>query len=238
MAPPEGWAGSEIRLDREETHHAVNVLRVASPDVVTVADGNGRVARCSVARLEGDTLVAEILEVVEHRRLRPEVVVYQGAAKGKKLDDAFERLAELGIGQFWAFGSARSVVEWDRNKTERVVQRWQALARSGAKVARSPFTTDVGGVLSWTELLRRIAQETFSVVLWEEASLPMRTAFVGEPDRIALVVGPEGGLERAEAEALADAGGQLVSLGPRIFRTENASVVAVSALLFHFGLIG
>ena len=238
MAPPERWTGGEIALDREESHHAANVLRVVPPDVITVVDGNGRVARCAVSRFQEDMLVAEILEVVEHRRLKPELVVYQGAAKGKKLDDAFERLAELGVGQFWAFTSARTVVEWDRQKTERVVQRWQSLARSGAKVARSPFTTDVGGVLSWTEVLRRIAQEPFSVVLWEEASLPMRTALVGEPDRVALVVGPEGGLEREEAEALADAGGQLVSLGPRIFRTENASVVAVSALLFHFGLIG
>ena len=66
-------------------------------------------------------------------------------------------------------------------------------------------------------------------MLWEEASLPLRTALDGGGNRVALVVGPEGGLAREEAEALADAGAQLVSLGPRIFRTENASVVAAAA---------
>jgi 16S rRNA (uracil1498-N3)-methyltransferase len=55
---------------------------------------------------------------------------------------------------------------------------------------------------------------------------------------VALVVGPEGGLDRDEAEALADAGAQLVSLGPRIVRTENAALVAASALFFHYGVIG
>jgi 16S rRNA (uracil1498-N3)-methyltransferase len=53
-----------------------------------------------------------------------------------------------------------------------------------------------------------------------------------------MVVGPEGGLARAEIEALADAGAQVVSLGPLILRTENAPVVAASAVLYHYGLIG
>ena len=68
--------------------------------------------------------------------------------------------------------------------------------------------------------------------------MPLRTSLMGMVDRVALVVGPEGGFAREEAEALADAGAQLVSLGPRILRTENAAVVAASVLLFHYGLIG
>ena len=92
--------------------------------------------------------------------------------------------------------------------------------------------------MSWSELVRRVTKEPFTIVLWEEASLPLRTSLSGLTDRVALVIGPEGGLSREEAEALADAGAQLTSLGPTILRTENAPVVAVSALLFHYGLIG
>ena len=55
---------------------------------------------------------------------------------------------------------------------------------------------------------------------------------------MALVVGPEGGLERNEAAALESAGAQLVSLGPMILRTENAPVVAASAILYHYGVVG
>ena len=164
--------------------------------------------------------------------------MYQGAAKGRKLDDAVERLAELGIAEIIAFESARSVVNYDRPKVEKLSDRWSGIAKAGAKVARSPFVTRVGGLISWTELVRRVTKEPLAVVLWEEASFPLRTALVGEAERVALIVGPEGGLAREEAEALADAGAQLVSLGPRIFRSENAGVVATSALLFHYGLIG
>ncbi|MDQ4095463.1 MAG: RsmE family RNA methyltransferase, partial [Actinomycetota bacterium] len=149
-----------------------------------------------------------------------------------------QELSELGVNEFWAYSSRRSVAEWDKQKVDRITSRWRSIARAATKQARSGYTTNVGGVLSWTEVVRKLTKEEYAVVLWEEASLPLRTALVGGAQRIALVVGPEGGLAREEAEALADGGAQLVSLGPRIFRTENAAVVATAALLYHYGLIG
>jgi 16S rRNA (uracil1498-N3)-methyltransferase len=182
--------------------------------------------------------VAEVLESEERRRLKPQIAVYQAAAKGSKVDDVIERLAELGVAEVTVFESERSIVKWQGDKATRQAERWRSHARSAAKVSRNPYVMDVGGPISWTELTRRISKEPLAVVLWEEASLPLRVALTGLSERIALVVGPEGGLTRSEAESLADAGGQLVSLGPLILRTENAAVVAASAVLFHHGLIG
>jgi 16S rRNA (uracil1498-N3)-methyltransferase len=235
---PHGWSESEVVLPDDESHHALKVLRVAPPDVITVTDGKGRIARCAAARVADDTLVAEILESEQRRPLKPHLVVYQGAAKGSKIEDVVERLAELGVAETWIYASARTVVKWDADRIAKLDERWGAIARSAAKQSRNPYLMDVGGGLSFTELTRRIAKEPSAVVLWEEASFPLRTALVEGSDRVALVVGPEGGLERAEAEALADAGAQLVSLGPRILRTENAAVITAAVLQYHFGLIG
>jgi 16S rRNA (uracil1498-N3)-methyltransferase len=232
------WRDAEVWLPAEESHHAVNVLRVAAPDVITVTDGRGLVARCAVERVEGGRLVAEVLERHARRPPKPEIAVYQGAAKGAKVDSVVEKLAELGVVELCVYQSVRSVARWDAAKAARLQERWSSIARSAAKQSRNPFVLQAHGVVGWDELLRGVAAEPFSVALWEEASLPLRTALVGAVDRVALIVGPEGGLERGEAEALAEAGAQLVSLGPRILRTENASVVAASALLFHYGLIG
>lgn len=238
VAGPEGWTETEVTLPTDESHHALKVMRVSVPDVIVVTDGRGKVARCAAARTDGDRLVAEILEVDERRPLKPRIVVYQGAAKGQKIDGIMERLAELGVAEVWVYESSRSVVKWDDQKVAKLADRWRSIARSAAKQSRSPFIMETGGGLSWTELQRRIAKEPNAVVLWEEASFPLRTALVGPTDRVALVVGPEGGLERSEAEALADAGAQLVSLGPQILRTENAAVVTTAALQYHYGLIG
>ena len=237
IAPSSGWSGTEIRLPPEEAHHA-RVLRVGTPDVITVTDGKGSVARCAVRVAEPTEVVAEILEQEERRRSTPEIVVYQGAAKGHKNDEVIERLAELAVAEVSVFSSERSVVRWDRAKSEKLAERWGAIARSAAKQSRNPYVCRTSAGLSFTELQRRVAKEPLALVLWEEAMLPLRTALVDTTERLALVVGPEGGLSQAEAESLADAGGQLVSLGPHILRTEVAPVVAVSALMYHYGLIG
>ena len=238
IASPDAWSQSEVALPPDESHHALKVMRVSPPDVIVVTDGKGRVARCAAARVEGERLIAEILEDDHRRALKPRLIVYQGAAKGHKVDSIVERLAELGVAEVWVYESSRSVVRWDDAKVAKLGERWRAIARSAAKQSRSPYVLEAGGGLSWTELQRRVAKEPHAVVLWEEASLPLRTALGAATERIALVVGPEGGLERAEAESLADAGAQLVSLGPQILRTENAAVVTAAALQYHYGLIG
>jgi 16S rRNA (uracil1498-N3)-methyltransferase len=238
FAPPEAWATDALTLPPDESHHATRVLRISPPDVITVTDGRGTVARCAVAGTSNGELRAEILERERRTPPTPRLVVYQGAAKGGKLDDVIERLAELGVAEFWSFEAERSVVVWDESKLARLNQRWASIARSAAKQSRSPFLLEAHAGLAWDRLLVQLAQEPLAVALWEGASLPLRAVLEGRVERVALVVGPEGGLSRAEAESLADAGAPLVSLGPNILRTENAAVVAASALLFHYGLIG
>lgn len=238
VAPPECWSPEVVRLPEEESHHALRVLRVVPPDVITVGDGNGLVARCAVRSIEDDIVTAEVVERTTHRRLRPEVAVYQGAARSSKVDTVVERLAELGVAETCSFESSRSVVRWDERKVDRLDERWSMIARSAAKQSRNPFVMRTKAGLAWPDLVARISREPLAVCLWEQASLPLRTALMEPAGRVALIVGPEGGFERAEAEALADAGAQLVSLGPRILRTENAAFAATTALLFHYGLIG
>jgi 16S rRNA (uracil1498-N3)-methyltransferase len=236
-APPESWSEELVRLPADESHHALAVLRLGRGDELTVTDGSGRVARCVLRGGDGETVEAGVLEVTTHRRPRPELAVFQGAAKGTKLHALTERLAALGVAEMRVFGSERSVVAWDEPKRARLEARWGALARAGAKQSRSPWVMSTGAPLRWAELVARLALEGRAVVLWEEATEPLRSA-LADAARIALVVGPEGGLARHEAAELADAGARLASLGPRILRTEEAAVVAAAGILWHFGAIG
>jgi 16S rRNA (uracil1498-N3)-methyltransferase len=237
FAERSSWKRDRILLDPSESHHAVKVLRVAASDVVTVTDGEGTTARCTLAE-SGGTLVAEILNRRTHLRPSPELVVFQGAPKGRKADDVIERLSEIGAAEVRIFDGRRSVVRWDESRSRKHAKRWSAIARGAAKQSRNPFVTRTGPVLSWQEMLGRIQKEVLAAALWEEATRPLRMALEDGAGRVALVIGPEGGLDHAEAQQLEDAGAKLVSLGRRILRTENAPIVGVSAVLFHYGVIG
>ena len=51
--------------------------------------------------------------------------------------------------------------------------------------------------------------------------------------KIAIVIGPEGGIDESEAIKLRDAGAKVVSLGKRILRTETAPLVISSNILYE-----
>jgi 16S rRNA (uracil1498-N3)-methyltransferase len=235
-APPECWSAAAVRLPPEEAHHAARVLRLRDGDEVTVIDGRGRTARCQLAHGFADDPRAAILDSVSHPRPRPEIVVYQGAAKGAKVDEVVGRLGALGAAELAVFSSERAVVSWDESKASRLGTRWAALARAAAKQSGNPWIMATGAPLTWPELVARVEREPHSVLLWGEAEVALREVITGE--RIALIAGPEGGIAGAEAAALQAAGAVSASLGPRILRTEEAAVAAVVGLLWHFGAIG
>jgi 16S rRNA (uracil1498-N3)-methyltransferase len=55
---------------------------------------------------------------------------------------------------------------------------------------------------------------------------------------VAVLVGPEGGLEAAEVDEARRAGWRLASLGPRILRTETAGPSIIAILQARFGDLG
>jgi 16S rRNA (uracil1498-N3)-methyltransferase len=58
------------------------------------------------------------------------------------------------------------------------------------------------------------------------------------PDSAGLVIGPEGGFAPDEIERFASAGARIVSLGPRVLRSETAGLVAAAIVFYHFGEMG
>ena len=73
------------------------------------------------------------------------------------------------------------------------------------------------------------------LVLHEEATTPIGGVGLPEPDDarppvLAVVVGPEGGIDETETAALQDAGATVVRLGPHVMRTASAGPVALALL--------
>ena len=238
VAPPESWGEGVIALPPGESRHAAAVLRLSPGALVTVTDGRGRLARCSLAEVNEASALAAVVEDSHAERTGPEIVVYQAAAKGRKVDDMIERVAEVGVADVRIFNSERSVVRWDAAKSARLDERYAAIARSVAKQSRSPFVMRTSAGLHWKELLASVDSEPLALALWERATEPLRDRLPQSASRLALVIGPEGGFSDHEAGELTERGASPVTLGERILRTENAALVAASAVLFHFGAIG
>ncbi|MCU0697284.1 MAG: 16S rRNA (uracil(1498)-N(3))-methyltransferase [Myxococcaceae bacterium] len=229
-------APGRVRLTAARFHHLAVVQRVSVGEALEVFDGAGQVFPATVEQLGADFVE---LGLLEPRRLPAprRVVVVQGLPKADKLELVLQKGTELGAAAFLPAQARRSVVRLD-GKVEQKLERWRRIVE---EAARQCGRADVPEVLPPCPLEAVTLANTTVLVLDEaERSLPLSLALdaVAPDAPVALVVGPEGGLDRAEVDALTARGARAVTLGPLVLRTETAALAALAVIRHLDGQLG
>ena len=144
---------------------------------------------------------------------------------------------ELGAAAIVPVEMHRSVVRLDEKKAAVKQKRWQAIAEAAAKQAGRSVIPEVSLPLSFKEALRRVEAEGTELRLlpYERAAGMAATRdlirSVKAGQRVAVMIGPEGGFEETEVEAAEAEGFRALTLGKRILRTETAGLVMLSLVM-------
>lgn len=259
FVPPADFGADTVTLRGDNARHIAYALRMAAGDTVTLCDGAGRAAVYRLARFAGDTVTAERLpDAVPDGELPLAVTLYMGMPKGDKLELVVQKAVELGAAAIVPFVGERSVVRPRAERAERQTERLSRIAQEAAGQCGRAVLPRVGAPLPFAAALadakRRGAQlllcyEDEHALSLRRALEALRAAWVadgqnapetaaradgGARPAIALFVGAEGGISPAEVAAFRAAGGQTVTLGPRILRCETAPLAALACVGFVF----
>lgn len=221
-------------------HHLRDVLRLAAGSEIIVVHA-GVAVRVRLTEV-GASAEGETLEVLPAQHL-PRVTLAQGLAKGEKMDDVVRQATELGASRIVPFAAERSVVKLDAAKAAARVDRWRRVAAEAAQQSQRTDIPEVHDMVP-AQALPDVLSGSTVLVCWEDAgdaegvaAAIARVAPVPDVD-VAIVVGPEGGLTRAEVSLLEAAGAVVVTLGPTVLRTETAGVVATALAIHARGGLG
>lgn len=239
-----------LRLSAEDARHA-RVLRLKAGEHIAVIDGEADYFECEIVDFADEIPTVRIAARREAENAGPQVLVVQGLAKGDKVDEVIRRGTELGVAGFLPMACRRSVVKLDGRKAAAKTKRWRSVAKSAAMQSGQDRIAQVCEPMTLEEACAQLSGATAVLVCWEEASAAcsigraIHDALDGlllppEDARIAVVIGPEGGLEEGEVERLLACNPRscLVSLGSSILRTETAGVVAAALALYELGELG
>lgn len=239
-----------LRLARDDAKHA-KVLRLAPGEHVAVIDAAQDYFECEIQSFDDDFPLVRITRHEDALDDGPLVMLVQGLAKGEKMDSVIRHATELGVAAFMPLLCERSIVKLDAKKTKTRLERWRSIAKSAAMQSGQPRIPEVLEPRSAKEAAAQLATATAILICWEEApqtaslSQAIDSALSactcdGTDARIAVVVGPEGGLTEHEVSIFLDANprASFVSLGSSILRTETAGVVAPALTLYELGKLG
>ena len=203
-------------IEGEDVKHISRVLRSRENDKLEVCDMDNNEYICEIREINKDNILLDIIEKVNIKReSNLKVKLYQGMPKGTKMELILQKLTEIGVDEIVLVQAKRSVTKIDNKKEDKKIERWERIIYEAAKQSKRAKIPKLTGVLTFKEAIKDSSANT-----------------------IGIFVGPEGGFEEEEIEKIQEIDGKVVSLGPRILRTETASVVASSIVLYELSDLG
>jgi 16S rRNA (uracil1498-N3)-methyltransferase len=226
------------QLDNETAHYVGRVLRVRSGDSFLAFDPvTGREAEARAVRVGDAGVTVRIDDVREGRAPDTHDVTWiQGFAKGDKCDAVVRDATELGATRIVVAAAKRSIVRLDEDKRAARAARWTRIAREATRQCGRSHAPRVEVPSSWVEAVETLAGGSTPharFCLWERATEPLGGPLLDALARggpLAFACGPEGGLDDAEVESARVSGWRIVSLGPRILRTETVAAAVLGAV--------
>ena len=227
-------AGSPFVIDGSAANHIMRVLRLRDGDLLTLFDGRGGEYGARITSFRKDSVQ---VEVQEHRDVEREsaldLTLAQGISRGERMDWVMQKATELGVTRIIPVITERTMVKLDERQAAKKLDHWRGIVASACEQCGRNRVPEVTLPVAYYDVLTRIDPTVTRVLLSPTGTL--RASDLPRPSRVAMLIGPEGGLSEKEQEAAVSAGFQPLRMGPRILRTETAAIAALAALQHDFG---
>ncbi|MCM1172892.1 MAG: 16S rRNA (uracil(1498)-N(3))-methyltransferase [Clostridium sp.] len=230
--------GNTIDITGSDVNHIKNVLRLKTGDEIIVGDGSGTDYTCKIEGMEQDRVTTVICDVTRNAaELETKIILFQGMPKSDKLELIIQKTVELGVSEIVPVITKRTVVKPQKNKEEKKLERYNAIAASAAKQSGRGVIPRVMPFMSFQEALSYAKGLDMCIIPYENAKgMEYARSVIRDikgKKSLGIFIGPEGGLADEEVDAAVSMGAKSISLGGRILRTETAGLAALSIIMFE-----
>jgi 16S rRNA (uracil1498-N3)-methyltransferase len=231
-------AGEPLALPAQAAAHVSRVLRLREGAALTVFDGRGGEWDAVIVAASGKAVTVRLGAHHPIERESPlRVTLLQALARGEKMDWVLQKATELGVARILPVATERSVVQLDGERAGRRLEHWQGIVASACEQCGRNRLPEV---LAPQALAGEVAASVRLVLAPGATASLAAAASAAEAgaSEVALLIGPEGGLSEAELGIASRAGFVAVAMGPRVLRTETASIAALGVLQLVAGDFG
>ena len=222
--------GATISIDGQQGHYLARVMRAQIGDAVILCDDVTGEWAAKVVEADKRSVALEVVERLRDREDVPDLWLCPALLKKDRFDMVLEKATELGADRIMPVVTRRCVADklnLDRAKMV-TVEAAEQCARTALPRLQAPRKLDV--------LLRDWPTDRALFFADEMGGELAADAFVYHEGPAAILIGPEGGFDDSERDAIrAHPSARPISLGPRILRGETAAIAALSVWMAEAG---
>ncbi|HKL11587.1 MAG TPA: 16S rRNA (uracil(1498)-N(3))-methyltransferase [Clostridia bacterium] len=231
--------GRVIVEDTAEIKHLEKVLRAEPGHLFEACDSDGKVFVVEILSIKDNAICGKVISSREESVSEKVIVdLFQALPKKNNMDLIVQKSTELGINSIKPYVSSRTIVKIDEKNSVKKTERWRRIAKEAAKQSKRLDIPQITDTFLFDEMLFKLKEYDKSVLLYENEKVNGFESLASKKEdfqKIALLVGPEGGFSPDEVNKIKECGSISISLGPRILRTETAGFAALSIIQFLFG---
>ena len=215
--------GASVGIEGNQAHYLSRVMRLTEGQAVILCDDVTGEWLASVTSVGKRELVLSVERQLREREAVPDLTLCAALLKKDRFDMVLEKACELGVARIQPVLTRRCVA--DKLNLERA----RAILTEAAEQCARTALPELAEPLKLDALLREWTQDRTMFFADENGGESAAQSFADNSGPAALLIGPEGGFDEAERNAIrALPQARAISLGPRILRGETAAVAALA----------
>ena len=234
-----------INIIGGDVNHIKNVLRKKEKEKIEICiignEEKGIDTISEIEKIEENCIKCRILEYkVSETEGKIQVTIFQGLPKSDKMELVIQKSVELGVYEIYPIEMKRCIVILKEQEANKKIARWQKISEVAAKQSGRNIIPQIKEKVNIKQVCNMVENYDKLIVAYEEEkenSLKSELKSIKSKDKenikIAILVGPEGGIDLAEIEELRKAGAVIVTLGKRILRTETVALNVLSNIMYE-----
>ncbi len=238
---------NKVIIKGEDVNHIKNVLRLDVDDDIQVCNLDTSINyTCGISKINNEVIECNIFNQIESKtESNLHINVFQGIPKSDKMELIIQKCVELGVTELTPVEMKRCVVKIEGNSKTKKIMRWQKISEVAAKQCGRDIIPKINDITNIKNICNLDSEYDIVLLAYENEQVNTLKSELSKIKNkksknlnIAIVIGPEGGLDKDEVEYLRKNGAKVVTLGKRILRTETVAFVLTSIIMYELGDLG
>ena len=235
--------GETIKIVGQDVNHIKNVLREKVGDELTICNSSKEQNYlCEIIGISEESIKCKIIKTLENNvESKIKVTIMQGLPKADKMELVIQKSVELGVYDIIPIEMKRCVVKLTDKDKPKKIQRWQKIAEVAAKQCGRDRIPKIETIINVKNICNLLEKYDIVLVAYEnekENTLKHELKNIKEKSekqeiKIAIIIGPEGGIAPEEVDQLKKDGAKSITLGKRILRTETVALNVLSIIMYE-----